>query len=71
MQLTDDVRVAFVAMSGGKLNAAVECIPLMGPQLMTWVTEAVSGRPIPRRHVVDEAGCTMDSARHYIQTRKY
>ncbi len=67
----DAVHAAFEAMVAGKLNATVECNPLMGPQLMTSVTEVVSGRPIPKRIVVDEAVFTMDTARQYIQTRKY
>jgi simple sugar transport system substrate-binding protein len=67
----DAVRAAFEAMIAGKLNATVECNPLLGPQLMTSVTELVSGRPIPKRIVVDEAVFTMDTARQTIQTRKY
>ena len=67
----DAVRAAFEAMIAGKLNATVECNPLMGPQLMTSVTEVVSGRPISKRTVVDESMFTMDTARKYIQTRKY
>ena len=67
----DAVRAAFEAMIAGKLNATVECNPLMGPQLMTSVTEVVSGRPIARRHFVDEAVFTQDTARQVIQTRKY
>jgi galactofuranose transport system substrate-binding protein len=67
----DAVHAAFEAMIAGKLNATVECNPLMGPQLMTSVTEVVSGRPIPRRLVVDEAVFTAGNARQYIQTRKY
>ncbi len=67
----DAVRAAFEAMIAGKLNATVECNPLMGPQLMTSVTEVVSGRSIAKRIVVDEQVFTMDMARQTIQTRKY
>jgi ABC-type sugar transport system substrate-binding protein len=67
----DAVRAAFEAMIAGKLNATVECNPLMGPQLMTSVTEVVSGRTIAKRIVVDEAVFTQDNARQVIQTRKY
>jgi galactofuranose transport system substrate-binding protein len=67
----DAVHDAFEAMIAGKLNATVECNPLMGPQLMTSVTEVVSGRPIPKRIVIDEAVFTMANARQFIQTRKY
>lgn len=67
----DAVHAAFEAMIAGKLNATVECNPLMGPQLMTSVTEVVSGRPIAKRIVINEAVFTMDTARQYIQSRKY
>jgi hypothetical protein len=31
----------------------------------------VAGRPIPKRIVVEETMFTMDTARQFIQTRKY
>jgi len=67
----DAVKGAFEAMIAGKLNATIECNPLLGPQLMTSVTEVVAGRPIPKRIVVQETMFTMDTARQFIQTRKY
>ena len=38
---------------------------------MTSVTEVVAGRSIPKRIVVDEQVFTMETAKQYIQTRKY
>jgi simple sugar transport system substrate-binding protein len=67
----DAVKGAFEAMIAGKLNATIECNPLLGPQLMTSVTEVVAGRTIPKRIVVDEQVFTMETAKQYIQTRKY
>jgi galactofuranose transport system substrate-binding protein len=67
----DAVKGAFEAMIAGKLNATVECNPLLGPQLMTSVAEVVAGRPIARRIVVEETMFTMETAKQYIQTRKY
>ncbi|HEU5134751.1 MAG TPA: ABC transporter substrate-binding protein [Steroidobacteraceae bacterium] len=67
----DAVKGAFEAMIAGKLNATIECNPLLGPQLMTSVTEVVSGRPIPKRIVVEETMFTMETAKQYIQSRKY
>ena len=67
----DAVKGAFEAMIAGKLNATIECNPLLGPQLMTSVTEVVAGRPIPKRIIVDEQVFTMDTARQHIQSRKY
>jgi len=67
----DAVKGAFEAMIAGKLNVTIECNPLLGPQLMTSVTEVVSGRPIPKRIVVDEQVFTMETAKQQIQSRKY
>ncbi|MEO8064888.1 MAG: ABC transporter substrate-binding protein [Pseudomonadota bacterium] len=67
----DAVKGAFEAMIAGKLNATIECNPLLGPQLMTSVTEVVSGRPIPKRIVVEEQVFTMEAAKQQIQSRKY
>ena len=67
----DAVKAAFEAMIAGKLNATVECNPLLGPQLMTSVTEVVAGRPIAKRAVVDEQVFTMETAKQHIQSRKY
>jgi ABC-type sugar transport system substrate-binding protein len=67
----DAVKGAFEAMIAGKLNATIECNPLLGPHLMTAVTEVVAGRPIPKRIVVDEAMFTMETAKQHIQSRKY
>ncbi len=67
----DGVKGAFEAMIAGKLNATIECNPLLGPQLMTSVTEIVSGRTIPKRIVVDEQVFTMETAKQFIQSRKY
>jgi len=67
----DAVKGAFEAMIAGKLNATIECNPLLGPQLMTSAAEVVAGRPIPKRIVVEETMFTMDTAKQFIQTRKY
>jgi simple sugar transport system substrate-binding protein len=67
----DAVKGAFEAMIAGKLNATIECNPLLGPQLMASVAEVVAGRPIAKRSVVEETMFTMETARQFIQTRKY
>jgi galactofuranose transport system substrate-binding protein len=67
----DAVKGAFEAMIAGKLNVTIECNPLLGPQLMTSVTEVVAGRPIPKRIVVEEQIFPMETAKQFIQTRKY
>jgi simple sugar transport system substrate-binding protein len=67
----DAVKGAFEAMIAGKLNATIECNPLLGPQLMTSAAEVVAGRTIPKRIVVDEQVFTMETAKQHIQQRKY
>jgi galactofuranose transport system substrate-binding protein len=67
----DAVKGAFDAMLAGKLNATIECNPLLGPQLMTSVAEVVAGRPIPKRIVVEEQVFTMETAKQHVQSRKY
>ncbi len=46
----DAVKGAFEAMIAGKLNATIECNPLLGPQLMTSVAEVVVGPADPQTH---------------------
>jgi simple sugar transport system substrate-binding protein len=67
----DGVKGAFEAMIAGKLNATIECNPLLGPQLMTSVTEVMAHKAIPKRIVVDEQVFTMETAKQHIQSRKY
>src|SRR5215468_11850059 len=40
----DGVKGAFEAMIAGKLNASIECSPLLGPQLMETVKDVVAGK---------------------------
>jgi simple sugar transport system substrate-binding protein len=67
----DAVKGAFEAMIAGKLNVTIECNPLLGPQLMTSAAEVVAGRPIPKRIVVEEQVFPMETAKQFIQSRKY
>ena len=55
----------------GKLNASIECNPLLGPQLMAAVKDVVAGKPIPRRVVTEEAVFTAANAREAYPARKY
>jgi galactofuranose transport system substrate-binding protein len=67
----DGERIAFKAMVEGKLNVTVECSPLLGPLLMTTVTEIVAGKPVARRFVTEEAVFPMDRAAAEIARRNY
>ena len=44
----DATRGAFEAMIAGKLNATVECNPLLGPQFFELALKVVNGEPVPK-----------------------
>ena len=44
----DGTRDAFQAMIAGKLNATVECNPLLGPQFFELALKVVNGEPVPK-----------------------
>ena len=67
----DGVRGAFEAMKAGKLNATVECNPLLGPQLAQLIRDVHAGRQVPKRVVVEEGVYTMDQAAAELPNRKY
>jgi ABC-type sugar transport system substrate-binding protein len=67
----DAVRGAFDAMIAGKLNASVECNPLLGPLLMSAVKDVVAGKAIPRRITIEESVFTQANAREALPTRQY
>jgi galactofuranose transport system substrate-binding protein len=67
----DAVRGAFDAMMAGELNATVECNPLLGPQLAQLIRDVHSGKPVPRRVVVEEGVFTQDQAAAELPNRKY
>ena len=67
----DGVRGAFEAMKAGKLNATVECNPLLGEQLAQLIRDVHAGREVPRRVVVEEGVFTQDQAEAELPNRKY
>jgi len=67
----DGVRGAFEAMNAGKLNATVECNPLLGPQLARLIQDVHAGTPVPKRVVVDEGVFTREQAAAELPNRKY
>lgn len=64
-------REALQAIVDGKLNATVECSPLLGPQLMTEVNELAAGKPVQRRVVTQEAIFTRENAAAELPHRVY
>jgi galactofuranose transport system substrate-binding protein len=67
----DGVKGAFEAMMAGKLNASIECNPLLGPQLMAAVKDVIAGKPIPKRVVTQESVFTQANAAAAFPSRKY
>src|SRR5690606_14368901 len=67
----DGVRGAFEAMKDGKLNATVECNPLLGEQLAQLIRDVHAGREVPKRVMVEEGVFTRDQAAAELPNRKY
>jgi len=59
------------AIVAGKLNASVECNPLVGPQLIAVARDAAIGKPVPRRVVTQETVFTRENAAAELPTRAY
>jgi galactofuranose transport system substrate-binding protein len=67
----DGVHGAFEAMKAGKLNATVECNPLLGPQLAALIRDVHAHKRVPRRVVVEEGVFTREQAAAELPNRKY
>ncbi|HTN52504.1 MAG TPA: ABC transporter substrate-binding protein [Anaeromyxobacter sp.] len=67
----DAVKGAFEAMMAGKLNATIECSPLLGPQLMQAVKDLMAGKALPKRIVTQEGVFPQEVAAKEFPNRKY
>ncbi|MDX2730215.1 MULTISPECIES: ABC transporter substrate-binding protein [unclassified Streptomyces] len=67
----DGVKDGFVAMSEGKINAIVECNPLLGPQLMDIVKKVKDGETVERWIKTEESDFMQDQAKAALPNRKY
>jgi simple sugar transport system substrate-binding protein len=67
----DAARGAFEAMIAGKLNATVECNPLLGPQFIELALKVVNGEPVPKWIPSKEGIFFPDNAADILPTRKY
>ena len=67
----DGVRGAFEAMMQGKLNATVECNPLLGPTLMQTAQAVAAGKPVAQRITVTEGVFPAEVAAKEFPNRKY
>ena len=67
----DAARGAFEAMIAGKLNATVECNPLLGPQFFELALKVVNGQPFPKSVPSIEGVFFPEDASKILPTRKY
>jgi ABC-type sugar transport system substrate-binding protein len=67
----DAARGAFEAMIAGKLNATVECNPLLGPQFFELALKVVNGHPIPKWVPSIESIFFPENAAEILPTRTY
>ena len=67
----DAVRGAFEAMIAGKLNATIECNPLLGPQFYELALKVINGEPVPKWVPSKEGIFLPDNAKEIMPTRKY
>jgi ABC-type sugar transport system substrate-binding protein len=67
----DSIRDAFQAMAEGKLNASIECNPLLGPQFYDLALRVVNGLPVPKWVPSKESVFLADTALEILPTRKY
>jgi len=67
----DAVRAAFEAMVAGKLNATVECNPLLGPVLFDTIEKLLAGKQVPRYIKQVDRLFDQSVAAEVIDTRQY
>ena len=67
----DAARGAFEAMIAGKLNATVECNPLLGPQFFELALQVVNGEPVPKWVPSQEAVFFPENAAEVLPSRQY
>lgn len=67
----DAAHGAFEAMIAGKLNATVECNPLLGPEFFELALKVVNGEPVPKWVPSKEGIFFPDNAKEILPTRKY
>jgi simple sugar transport system substrate-binding protein len=67
----DAARGAFEAMIAGKLNATVECNPILGPQFFELALKVVNGEQIPKWVPSIETVFFPENAIEILPTRKY
>lgn len=67
----DAVRGAFEAMIAGKLNATIECNPLLGPQFFETALKLANGEPVEKWVKSNEGVYRQNTAANDLPSRKY
>ncbi len=67
----DAIRDAFQAMIDGKLNATIECNPLLGPQFFDLALKVVNGESVPKWIPSEEKIYYPTDAEEILPSRKY
>lgn len=67
----DATRGAFQAMIDGKLNATIECNPLLGPQFFEVAQKVLNGEEVPKRVYSEEGIYYPYKAEEILPTRRY
>ncbi len=67
----DAARGAFEAMIAGKLNATVECNPLLGPQFFDLALKVVNDEPVPKWVPSQEGVFYPENAKEVVLSREY
>lgn len=67
----DGVKAAFEAMVQGKINCTVECNPLSGDLIMESAKKIANGETVEKKVYVLEGIYPADTAKDYIESRKY
>lgn len=67
----DAIRDAFQAMIDGKINATIECNPLLGPQFFELALKVVNHEPVPKWIPSEESIFFPEDAAEILPTRKY
>jgi simple sugar transport system substrate-binding protein len=67
----DAIRDAFQAMIDGKLNATIECNPLLGPQFFELALNVVNGESVPKWIPSEESVYFPEDAAEILPSRRY
>jgi simple sugar transport system substrate-binding protein len=67
----DAIQDAFLAMIDGKINATIECNPLLGPKFFEVALKVVNGEQIPKWIPSEEGVFYPEDAEEILPTREY